>query len=264
MLNSARKEAEQPKPQTTVSPLDAKADSTVALVKHMNTFADAEGWISEESIATACKTKFHMTPAAAADIAWNTMFGADYRKIKGAGTKWQFFPPKLLVTGKFKAEDALGKFTHPHDTGFYHKVTGVFDEKLFDSACFDVKENPNKSLPANKIIIDRDPTNEDVKIIFVSKLLKYMKDNCQDKDDPRWENESSFYKTAGKYGNQGEFSILTSTSAVTIWRKNNKSEWERCIRLDDLKAFYKDTPDFLSKNENGAKLDPNNLQIVHK
>jgi len=235
-------------------------DAAAALLNHMKTFADEEGYISAESVTKAFREKFGERFAGDTEkFGIITMQVAALRGIAGVTKKCSLapaaFPFFYFGEGKFRPEDALGKFNHPHDTGFYDKK-GKFQEELFNQAFYDPTDHPDRLPPTDKILVNRDPMDPTVEIIFESKIKLYMKTNCQDKKDPRWNDESWFYQLVGKQGNIGEFDILMRSKATTIERLNCEGDLERCIRKEDLRAFYINSPQMLSSNVNGVRPDP--------
>jgi hypothetical protein len=235
-------------------PTIAKKHPAVAIVKHMSLFADSEGWISKQSIRDACVKKLRASKEAAHDFGKHLFFMAAYQGVTGTHKKHSLLPLHPGNTaGKFKAEDINGKFHLPHDLGFYNQ-DGEFDEKLFDSLLFDPKENLNKPIPVDKILVDRDMANKDIRIIFISSLERYMQKNRRDIEESEWKNASSIFREIGKKLNKEEIQIIADTPTLTVQRLNKNVDFEYCLRVDDLKAYLKDTQKFLDERTKDGRL----------
>jgi hypothetical protein len=239
------------------TPAVSSTSSTLAMLNHIKVFENAEGWINADSIADACMKKFHLPEKASTDLGKNTMLVAAGVGIKGV-EKGGYVLPWVYTsgTGRFRAEDATGfNFHHPHDTGLFRK-DGTFDEALFDAMLFDRPSSSQQALPADKIIVDRDPEHPDVRMIFASNLKQYMKVNCQDKNDSRWIEVAKSWNClrrlimnlVGKAGNKGEFDLLCQSDVVMVERVNPATEQrENAIAVEDLRAFYQDSKHYLTQ-----------------
>lgn len=244
------------------------SSSTIAILNHIRVFEDEKGWIHAKSIKDACMKKFLLAEKESTDLGERTMLVAAGVGIKGAqkaGYRFGYLFTK--GEGRFKATDAIGfNFHHPHDTGLF-KENGLFDEALFDTMLLDRPNDPEMVLPTDKIIVDRDPSNSSVKIIYASNLREYMKVNCQDKESARWTTamkdwgclKRMIMNFVGKAGNKGEFDLLCQSVMMDarfnpITHKNEKS-----ITVEDLRAFYKDSGHILARKLEEAKKNENEI-----
>jgi hypothetical protein len=199
-------------------PADCKSSSSDAhLTKHMNTFAAADCYIDKQSIFEACVKKWHLSEGDANKLAIMTLKVAYLRGVPGV-----VLTASGDITGRFLAKDAVGKLTHPSDTGLYNMTDGSVNLKQFEIL--------KKYALVNA---------EGEELICQSNLNKYLADWY--KVDKRWKDETRLYQFIGKQGNEGEFEIFFKRS-ITHWLLNPETNvMEGCVTLDALKSFLMDS-----------------------
>ncbi len=196
---------------------------TSPLEDHMLYFANAEGYVDEKSIYLACRNKLHMTESGAKNTAFGTMFGAWFQKVPGMS-----FSVRRGVQGRFRPKDALGLLTHPHDTGFYDRENGSFNEELFQLLeSYAIQGNHGEHLVSRDII------------------EKFI--NERNKNDNRWDNARWYFKKLGEVAHRGEFELLFSLGANRFILNTKTGQLEGYVTVDALKEFYRDSPGFFNK-----------------
>lgn len=197
-----------------------------SLEKHMNTFADADGFITKQSVFEACVKKWHLPEDKANTLAEITMHMAWSTGVPGV--TWSPFG----VTGKFLPKDGVSSLTHPYDTGFYHKSHGSVDVDRFEELKKYAVLDANGKLS-----------------ITQSGLTNYL--NHWYKVDNRWHDSPWFYKLIGSAGNKGEYEIIFNRlSNDRIWNAETNSD-EKSVTLDTLKSFLIDSAPEIKKIETG-------------
>lgn len=213
---------------STAEAKDFKSPSSdSSLVKHMNTFAAADGFIDKQSIFEACVKKWHLSEEQANTLASGTLQVAFYRGVPGVS-----FSFEGGVSGRFLAKDAVGLLTHPSDTGLYDMKNGTVNNKQFD-------------MLEKYAIVDADGE----KLISQSRLTAYLKDFY--KIDNRWKDAPALFKFIGEKGNIGEFEIFFKR-AVSRWKLNTiTNQMEGCVTLSELKYFLTDSQPMVNAVKSG-------------
>lgn len=214
------------------SPADNYKSATDAepLTKHMETFADAAGWITKESIYKACRKKWHLDHEKANTLALGTFQVALLRGVDGV-----YFNILEGITGRFKAKDAINKLTHPSDTGLFHKSGGTLDYSRFDDLeRYAITDNSGK------------------KLITHDCLKNYLASWYQ--NDKRWEHESFFYRIIGKLGNEGEYEIMFKKASRHELLDPVTNIKKPAICLDDLRHFLENSASLVREIELGGGL----------
>lgn len=207
------------------SPLDTKPTESKstpsALELHMASFANAEGYVDEDSIYKACHEKMHLSEADSKRIAHTTLLGAYLFGVPGV--KYS-----CGVKGKFHPKDAVPLLTHPHDSGLYDRHTGEFNEKLF------------------QILVDKYAITDDdgTKIISKDKLQEFSSKATN--QDGRWNDKWFPAKQLGKIANGGEINVFFER-ATSRYKPNEAKEMIGYVTIDDLKQWYMNTQTVLEK-----------------
>ena len=187
------------------------------LVKHMNTFAGEDGYITKKSIFEASIKKWHLDESQANTLALGTLKVAWLRQVPGV-----HFSLVNGMSGGFLAKDAVDLLTHPSDTGLYDMTGGTVNADRFDE-------------------LEKYATTDEngEKLISQTSLTKYLTDWYR--VDNRWQHSTWLNKFIGSAGNKGEYEIFFSKCGSRWLPNPETNQMEPAITLSELKYFLTDS-----------------------